>query len=102
MIKQPVLAELQYFVSSVSLLYKGVPLKDSAAATALVKCALHLLEDLPSTRDAVFEYFSLVFNGAVKSYLSNVEVSGAICSGGLIIDAFFVVVEKQPGCFRRG
>ncbi|KAL1389194.1 hypothetical protein pipiens_012574 [Culex pipiens pipiens] len=81
MIKQPVLAELQYFVSSVSLLYKGVPLKDSAAATALVKCALHLLEDLPSTRDAVFEYFSLVFNGAVKSYLSNVEKNNPDASG---------------------
>ncbi|XP_065095747.1 integrator complex subunit 5 isoform X2 [Ochlerotatus camptorhynchus] len=70
MIKQPVLAELQYFVNSVSLLYKGIPLKDSAA---LVKCSLHLLEDLPSTREAVFEYFSLVFNGAVKLYLINVE-----------------------------
>lgn len=75
MIKQPVLAELQYFVNSVSLLYKGIPLKDSAA---LVKCSLHLLEDLPSTREAVFEYFSLVFNGAVKLYLINVEV----CSSG--------------------
>lgn len=70
MIKQPVLAELQYFVTSVSHLYKGIPLKDSSA---LVKCSLHLLEDLPSTRDAVFEYFSLVFNGAVKLYLINVE-----------------------------
>nr|XP_019561577.2 integrator complex subunit 5-like [Aedes albopictus] len=70
MIKQPVLAELQYFVNSVSHLYKGIPLKD---ASALVKCSLHLLEDLPSTRDAVFEYFSLVFNGAVKVYLVNVE-----------------------------
>ncbi|XP_062562953.1 integrator complex subunit 5 [Armigeres subalbatus] len=70
MIKQPVLAELQYFVNSVSHLYKGIPLKDSSA---LVKCSLHLLEDLPSTRDAVFEYFSLVFNGAVKLYLVNVE-----------------------------
>ncbi|XP_053690452.1 integrator complex subunit 5 [Sabethes cyaneus] len=74
MIKQPVLAELQYFVSSVSLLYKGIPLKDP---TALVKCSLHLLEDLPSTRDAVFEYFSLVFNGAVKAYLINVEKNNA-------------------------
>ncbi|XP_055526401.1 integrator complex subunit 5 [Wyeomyia smithii] len=74
MIKQPVLAELQYFVSSVSLLYKGIPLKDPAA---LVKCSLHLLEDLPSTRDAVFEYFSLVFNGAVKAYLNNVEKNNA-------------------------
>ncbi|XP_058812921.1 integrator complex subunit 5 [Topomyia yanbarensis] len=72
MIKQPVLAELQYFVSSVSLLYKGIPLKDPAA---LVKCSLHLLDDLPSTRDAVFEYFSLVFNSAVKAYLINVEKS---------------------------
>uniref|UniRef100_A0A182IPK9 Integrator complex subunit 5 C-terminal domain-containing protein n=1 Tax=Anopheles atroparvus TaxID=41427 RepID=A0A182IPK9_ANOAO len=66
MIKQPVLAELQYFVNSVSLLYKGVPPKDTGA---LVKSALHLLEDLPSTRDAVFEFFTLVFNNAVKSYM---------------------------------
>ncbi|XP_053670409.1 integrator complex subunit 5 [Anopheles nili] len=70
MIKQPVLAELQYFVKSVSLLYKGVPLKDTGA---LVKSALHLLEDLPSTRDAVFEYFTLVFNNAVKMYTLSAE-----------------------------
>ncbi|XP_050068431.1 integrator complex subunit 5 [Anopheles maculipalpis] len=70
MIKQPVLAELQYFVKSVSLLYKGVPLKDTGA---LVKSALHLLEDLPSTRDAVFDYFTLVFNNAVKVYMLSAE-----------------------------
>ncbi|XP_058055986.1 integrator complex subunit 5 [Anopheles bellator] len=70
MIKQPVLAELQYFVNSVSLLYKGVPPKDTGA---LVKSSLHLLEDLPSTREAVFEYFTLVFNNAVKHYMNNVE-----------------------------
>lgn len=71
MIKQPILAELQYFVKSVSLLYKGVPLKDTGA---LVKSALHLLEDLPSTRDAVFDYFTLVFNNAVKVYMLSAEV----------------------------
>ncbi|XP_053658966.1 integrator complex subunit 5 [Anopheles marshallii] len=70
MIKQPVLAELQFFVKSVSLLYKGVPLKDTGA---LVKSALHLLEDLPSTRDAVFDYFTLVFNNAVKVYMLSAE-----------------------------
>ncbi|XP_041787994.1 integrator complex subunit 5 [Anopheles merus] len=70
MIKQPILAELQYFVKSVSLLYKGVPLKDTGA---LVKSALHLLEDLPSTRDAVFDYFTLVFNNAVKVYMLSAE-----------------------------
>ncbi|XP_035895402.1 integrator complex subunit 5 isoform X2 [Anopheles stephensi] len=70
MIKQPVLAELQYFVKSVSILYKGVPLKDTGA---LVKSALHLLEDLPSTRDAVFDYFTLVFNNAVKVYMLSTE-----------------------------
>uniref|UniRef100_A0A182SH31 Integrator complex subunit 5 C-terminal domain-containing protein n=1 Tax=Anopheles maculatus TaxID=74869 RepID=A0A182SH31_9DIPT len=70
MIKQPVLAELQYFVKSVSLLYKGVPLKDTGA---LVKSALHLLEDLPSTRDAVFDYFTLVYNNAVKVYMLSAE-----------------------------
>ncbi|XP_049286209.1 integrator complex subunit 5 [Anopheles funestus] len=70
MIKQPVLAELQYFVKSVSLLYKGVPLQDTGA---LVKSALHLLEDLPSTRDAVFDYFTLVFNNAVKVYMLSAE-----------------------------
>ncbi|KFB53498.1 AGAP003159-PA-like protein [Anopheles sinensis] len=70
MIKQPVLAELQFFVNSVSLLYKGVPPKDTGA---LVKSALHLLEDLPSTRDAVFEYFTLVFNNAVKGYMLTAE-----------------------------
>ncbi|XP_035774814.1 integrator complex subunit 5-like [Anopheles albimanus] len=70
MIKQPILAELQYFVNSVTLLYKGVPAKDTVA---LVKAGLHLLEDLPSTRDAVFEYFTLVFNNAVKHYMSNIE-----------------------------
>uniref|UniRef100_A0A182QUE0 Integrator complex subunit 5 C-terminal domain-containing protein n=1 Tax=Anopheles farauti TaxID=69004 RepID=A0A182QUE0_9DIPT len=70
MIKQPVLVELQYFVKSVSHLYKGVPLKDTGA---LVKSALHLLEDLPSTRDAVFDYFTLVFNNAVKIYMLSAE-----------------------------
>lgn len=97
MIKQPVLAELQYFVNSVSLLYKGIPLKDPGA---LVKCSLHLLEDLPSTRDAVFEYFSLVFNGAVKVYLIGVEVN--LLQGQQVEEpmknTFRLFSEKQSGC----
>ncbi|XP_058467159.1 integrator complex subunit 5-like, partial [Malaya genurostris] len=97
MIKQPVLAELQYFVSSVSLLYKGIPLKDP---TALVKCSLHLLEDLPSTRDAVFDYFSLVFNGAVKAYLINVEKNSS--DGTQDDDAIQEIHEALERLVRNG
>uniref|UniRef100_A0A182N4L2 Integrator complex subunit 5 C-terminal domain-containing protein n=1 Tax=Anopheles dirus TaxID=7168 RepID=A0A182N4L2_9DIPT len=70
MIKKPVLEELRYFVKSVSLLDKGVPLKD---AGALVKSAVDLLENLPSTRDAVFDCFTLFFNNAVKIYMLSAE-----------------------------
>lgn len=68
---KPILNELKFFVNGVSNIYRGLPPDVSAQ---LVKCSLNLLEDLPSSREAVLEYFSMVFDASVGNYIIFIEV----------------------------
>lgn len=71
MIKQPILVELNYFVTAMSNIHRGL---SKEVSSQLVSCSLHLLEELPSTRDAVLEYFSIVFDINIGIYISFLEV----------------------------
>jgi integrator complex subunit 5 len=68
MLKQPILVELQYFVTALDRRNLQKPNTPN-----LVRCSLVLLEHLPSAREAVFEYFALVFDTSVGDYLAYVE-----------------------------
>jgi integrator complex subunit 5 len=68
MLKHPILVELQYFVSALDRRSLQNPKSEQ-----LIKSSLFLLEKLPSSRDAVFEYFALVFDTSVGEYLAFIE-----------------------------
>lgn len=72
MLKQHVLVELRQFIQSVSS-YRGGNLK-SLTSSSLVRTSLHLLEDLPAAREIVFEYFALVCEVGVQSYVNTTNV----------------------------
>lgn len=68
MLKQHILVELKQFIAAVTS-QRGNP--KSINATQLVRTSLHLLEDLPASREIIFDYFSLVFDVAVANYVAN-------------------------------
>ncbi|XP_055905945.1 integrator complex subunit 5 [Eupeodes corollae] len=68
MLKQHILIELKQFIAAITG-HRGNP--KNINATHLVRTSLHLLEDLPASREIVFEYFSLVFDVAVANYVAN-------------------------------
>lgn len=70
MVKQPILSELESFISGVANFYT-LP---SNALVKLSQCSLNLLENLPASRDAVFEYFALIFDRSVSNYVQSFEV----------------------------
>lgn len=70
MVKQPILAELENFINGVANFYTLPP----NALVKLSQCSLHLLENLPASRDAVFEYFALIFDTSVSNYVQSLEV----------------------------
>ena len=67
MIKQSLLTELQFFVNGVYSFNRGP--QNASANQQLVKCSLNLLVNLPSARDTIFEYFSLLFDVSVGNYV---------------------------------
>lgn len=71
MVKQPILTELEHFINGVSNFYTLPP----NALVKLSQCSLNLLENLPASRDAVFEYFALIFDTSVSNYVQTIEVS---------------------------
>lgn len=71
MIKQTLLTELQFFVNGVSAYNRGS--QTTTANQQLVKCSLNLLNNLPSARDTIFEYFSLLFDVSVGNYVIQKE-----------------------------
>lgn len=71
MVKQPILVELEYFINGVSNFY-SLP---TNALPQLSQCSLNLLENLPASREAVFEYFHLLFDASVGNYMKLIEVS---------------------------
>lgn len=71
MVKQPILAELEYFINGVSNLYSLPP----NVLAKLAQCSLNLLENLPASREAVFEYFALLFDASVGGYVKSQDVS---------------------------
>lgn len=70
MLKQPILDELNYFVSMSQ--HRGFVSKE--VTSQLVSCSLRLLEDLVVSREAVLEYFSKVFDTNIQIYISFLEV----------------------------
>lgn len=74
MLKQHVLVELKQFIQSVSTLssYRGS--HPNLTSHSLVRTSLHLLEDLPAAREIVFEYFALVAEVGVQSYVNTSNV----------------------------
>lgn len=71
MIRQPVLSELNFFVTALANSYRG---NQPDVSPQLVKCSLKLLQDVPAARDIVIEFFSMVFDVSVANYVSFVEV----------------------------
>lgn len=71
MAKQPILKELEYFVNGATTATSINP----SALSHLVHCGLNLLHNLPSSRDAVFEYFTIFFDASVAGYVKLIEVS---------------------------
>lgn len=71
MAKQPILKELEYFLNGATTAISINP----SALSHLVQCGLNLLHNLPSSRDAVFEYFTIFFDASVAGYVKLIEVS---------------------------
>ncbi|XP_046389337.1 integrator complex subunit 5 [Ischnura elegans] len=71
--QQDSLSELRTFVAGATRTVKTNPLE-------LARTALSLLKTLPSTIDAVLEYFCALFDVAVAKYVSQIESD--MCSGG--------------------
>lgn len=64
-----ILAELKFFVKCVSATHK----LHTEVADKLVKCSLHLLRELPSARDVVFEYFAMSFDVSVGAHMQFID-----------------------------
>lgn len=71
MVKQPILVELEHFLSGVANFYTLSP----NASAKLAQCSLNLLENLPASREAVFEYFAILFDASVGNYVKSIDVS---------------------------
>lgn len=61
------LNELKYFLNGVQNFHRGLPPDVSAQ---LVKCSLTLLEELLTSRQLILEYFAMMFDESVKSYVA--------------------------------
>lgn len=70
MAKQPILCELKYFINGAA----ANSSKKSSNHPHLVHCALILLRNLPASKDAVFEYFTMFFDVSVAGYVKLIEV----------------------------
>lgn len=71
MAMQPILKELEYFVNGATTATSISP----SGLSHLVHCGLNLLRNLPASKDAVFEYFTIFFDASVAGYVKLIEVS---------------------------
>lgn len=71
MAKQPILKELEYFVNGATAASTINP----SGLSHLVHYGLNLLHNLPASKDAVFEYFTIFFDASVAGYVKLMEVS---------------------------
>lgn len=71
MAKQPILKELEHFVNGATAASTISP----SHLSHLVHCGLNLLHNLPASKDAVFEYFTIFFDASVAGYVKLMEVS---------------------------
>lgn len=76
MAKQPILKELEYFVNGATAASTINP----SGLSHLVHCAFNLLHNLPASKDAVFEYFTIFFDASVAGYVKLMEVSQMMLS----------------------
>lgn len=70
MAKQPILKELEYFVNGATTASTISP----SGLSHLVHCGLNLLHNLPASKDAVFEYFTIFLDASVAGYVKLIEV----------------------------
>lgn len=66
--QQDVIYELKAFIG-------GSTQDTKCSHVELAKTALSLLKTLPAARDAVLEYFCVVFNSATQNFIVRLEVS---------------------------
>lgn len=69
-VESSILCELKLFIQCVSSPHK-LP---ADVSDRLVKCSLHLLQELPSAREVVFEYFSMSFEASVAAHMQFIEL----------------------------
>lgn len=74
MAKQPILKELENFVDGAT----KAATKSPSDLSKLVHSGLNLLQNLPASKDAVFEYFTIFFDASVAGYVKLMEVSSII------------------------
>lgn len=65
--QQDITEELRSFIAGTTRSTKCNPLD-------LTKTAVSLLKTLPTTREAIFEYFCTVFDNATQNYITRIEV----------------------------
>ncbi|XP_061390096.1 integrator complex subunit 5 [Musca vetustissima] len=103
MLKQHVLVELKQFIQSVSTIHRS---SSSLTSIGLIRTSLHLLDDLPSCREIVFEYFALVAEVGVQSYVNTANVDPQT---GMVIQQQHksgnpqqqqLVVSQEDPCFE--
>lgn len=71
MLKQNIIIEFTNFLQTLNTHRTNAKV---LTTNSLVRTSLHLLEELPAVRDIIFEYFSLIAEVAVKSYVINANM----------------------------
>lgn len=90
MAKQPILTELEYFIKGATTICSLSP----SALGHLVHCGLNLLQNLPASKEAVFEYFSVFFDASVAGYVQLVEVIMRMNEKRLFINCDFIFIFR--------
>lgn len=86
MAKQPILKELEYFVNGATTAATISP----SGLSHLVHCGLNLLHNLPASKDAVFEYFTIFFDASVAGYVKLMEVCYCLINLNILLKSVFV------------
>lgn len=66
MLKQNIIEELNHFIATVNKNRKNTK---NLTTPSLIRISVHLLKDMPAVRDVIFEYFGLVADGTVQSFV---------------------------------
>lgn len=86
---QNVLSELRTFIA-------GASRPSDANHSNLVKTAVSLLKSLPAAREAVLEYFGIIFHNYISKYLTLLEVMYIL----VIVIGYKIFCVKISFCCR--